>query len=126
LRVLVVDDEEDARHLLKTVLEKCGAEVTLAGSATEALRELGRTRYDALVSDIGMPGEDGYWLIKQVRALPPERGGRTPAAALTAYAGAKDRLRVLRAGFQLHVAKPVEPAELVTVVGNLAGRIGEG
>jgi CheY-like chemotaxis protein len=88
VRVLVVGDEEDARDLLKAVLEKCGAEVTSAGSAKEALRELERARYDALVSDVGMPGEEGYWLIKRVRALPPDGGGRPPAAALTAYAGA--------------------------------------
>ncbi|MDQ3687885.1 MAG: PAS domain S-box protein [Acidobacteriota bacterium] len=126
LHVLVVDDEEDARDLLKLVLEQCGAKVTVAGSAAGALRELERTRFDALVSDIGMPGEDGYWLIKKVRALSAERGGRTPAAALTAYAGVKDRLRVLRSGFQMHIPKPVEPAELVTVVANLAGRNGDG
>lgn len=122
LHILFVDDEEDARALLTTVLESCGAQVTAVGSAREALDELKREKFDVLLSDIGMPGEDGYWLIKKVRKLPPERGGKTPAAALTAYAGAKDRMRVLRAGYQMHVPKPVEPAELVTVVANLAGR----
>jgi PAS domain S-box-containing protein len=122
LHVLFVDDEEDARALLTTILESCGARVTAVGSAREALDELGREKFDVLLSDIGMPGEDGYWLIKRVRKLPPERGGRTPAAALTAYARAKDRLRVLRSGYQMHVPKPVEPAELVAVVANLAGR----
>jgi PAS domain S-box-containing protein len=122
LHVLVVDDEEDARALLTTVLESCGARVTAVGSAREALDALGREKFDVLLSDIGMPEEDGYWLIKKVRKLTPERGGRTPAAALTAYAGARDRMRVLRSGYQIHVPKPVEPAELVAVVANLAGR----
>jgi CheY-like chemotaxis protein len=96
--------------------------VTAVASAAEALREMERTRYDVLLSDIGMPGEDGYALIEKVRALPAARGGETPAAALTAYARAEDRLRVLRSGFQIHVPKPVEPSELVAVVANLAGR----
>jgi len=76
------------------------------------------------VSDIGMPEEDGYSLIRQIRALPDDRGGRIPAAALTAYAGAEDRKRALLAGFQLHIPKPVEPTELVAVVATLAGRTG--
>ncbi|MDQ3916983.1 MAG: PAS domain S-box protein [Acidobacteriota bacterium] len=122
LHVLFVDDEEDARALLTTILESCGARVTAVGSAREALDELGREKFDVLLSDIGMPGEDGYWLIKKVRKLPTERGGQIRAAALTAYARAKDRLRVLRSGYQMHVPKPVEPAELVAVVANLAGR----
>jgi PAS domain S-box-containing protein len=122
LHVLFVDDEEDARALLTTILEGCGARVTAVGSAREALDELGREKFDVLLSDIGMPGEDGYWLIKRVRQLPPERGGQIRAAALTAYARPKDRLRVLRTGYQMHVPKPVEPAELVAVVANLAGR----
>jgi CheY-like chemotaxis protein len=78
---------------------------------------------DVIISDIGMPGEDGYELIRKVRELPPERGGRTPAVALTAYARAADRLRVLRSGYQMHVAKPVELAELVAVVANVVGRV---
>jgi CheY-like chemotaxis protein len=77
-----------------------------------------------LVSDIGMPGEDGYSLIRRVRALGPERGGNVPAVALTAYARAEDRVRSILAGFQMHVAKPVEPAELITMVASLAGRTG--
>ena len=123
VRVLIVDDEQDTRELLRAVLEKCGSEVTTAASASEALDVIERVRPDVLVSDLGMPGEDGYSLIAKVRALPAERGGRTPAAALTAYARVEDRLRVLRSGFQIHLPKPVEPVELATVVANLAGRI---
>ncbi|HEX8353297.1 MAG TPA: response regulator, partial [Pyrinomonadaceae bacterium] len=119
---LVVDDDDDTRGLVTSVLEMCGAEVTAVGTAREALREVERLRPDVLVSDLGMPGEDGYWLIEEVRALPAGRGGKTPAAALTAYARAEDRLRTLRAGFQHHVTKPAEPQELVAVVANLAGR----
>ncbi len=125
LQVLVVDDEEDTRVLLQMVLERCGASVTTVSSAQEALATLKRSRPDVLVSDLGMPEEDGYSLIKKVRALSSEDGGQTPAAALTAYARVEDRMRVLRSGFQIHIPKPVEPAELVAVVANLAGRIGE-
>jgi PAS domain S-box-containing protein len=125
LRVLVVDDEEDTRDLLRAVLEKCGAEVTMAASTAEALDALEALRPDVLVSDLGMPGADGYALIARVRALPAERGGQTPAAALTAYARAEDRLRVLSSGFQIHLPKPVEPMELIIVVANLAGRTGK-
>ena len=126
LRVVVVDDDEDSRVLVTSVLRMCGAEVTPVGSAREALGEVERLRPDVLVSDLGMPGEDGYWLIKQVRALPEERGGKTPAAVLTAYARAEDRVRSLRAGFQNYVTKPAEPQELVAVVSNLAGRLHRG
>jgi signal transduction histidine kinase/ActR/RegA family two-component response regulator len=122
LRLLVVDDEADTRTLLKAVLEQCGATVIAVASAGEALAALRETRPDVLISDLGMPGEDGYSLIKKVRALSPEDGGQTPSAALTAYARVEDRMKVLRAGFQIHIPKPVEPAELITVVANLAGR----
>jgi PAS domain S-box-containing protein len=122
ITVLVVDDEPDARELLKRVLEDGQARVLLAASAQEGLEILRRERPDMLVSDIGMPGEDGYQLIRRVRALPPDEGGRTPAAALTAFARAEDRTRALRAGYQIHVAKPVEPAELSAVVASLALR----
>jgi PAS domain S-box-containing protein len=124
LHVLVVDDEQDTRDLLRAVLEKCGSEVSTAASVTEALGIIEDLRPDVLISDLGMPDEDGYALIAKVRALPAERGGQTPAAALTAYARVEDRLRVLRSGFQIHLPKPVEPVELVTVVANLAGRTG--
>jgi signal transduction histidine kinase/ActR/RegA family two-component response regulator len=122
VRVLVVDDEADARELFAVTLSDCGAQVLSAASAAEALALLERERPDALLADIGMPEEDGYALITKVRALPTERGGRTPAAALTAYARAEDRLRALSAGFQVHLSKPVQPAELIAVVANLAGR----
>jgi signal transduction histidine kinase len=120
VRILVVDDEPDTLETLQHVLATCGAEVRAALSAEEALAILAEWTPDLLVSDIGMPGEDGYQLIRQVRALAPERGGQIPALALTAYARVEDRLKVLGAGFQMHVAKPIEPAELVAVVGSLA------
>ncbi|MGB7921768.1 MAG: ATP-binding protein [Pyrinomonadaceae bacterium] len=120
LRVLVVDDEPDAREFVAAVLTGRGAEVISVGSAGEALAEMERGRFDVLVSDIGMPEMDGYTLISKVRQLPKERGGRIPAAALTAYAGVEDRMRVFSAGYQMHIPKPVEPAELITVVASLA------
>jgi CheY-like chemotaxis protein len=116
---LVVDDDEDARMLVKAVLEACGSSVLMASSASEGLSVLDRERPDVLISDIGMPGEDGYDLIRRVRALPRARGGDTPAAALTAFARAEDRRRVLSAGFSAHIPKPVEPAELVAAVASL-------
>ncbi len=122
ITVLAVDDEPDARHLIKRVLEDCGARVLLAASAADGLEVVQRERPDMIVSDIGMPDVDGYAFIRQVRALPPDAGGRTPAAALTAFARSEDRTRALRAGYQSHVAKPVEPAELTAVVASLATR----
>ncbi len=124
VRILVVDDEADGRELLAIVLEQLGAEVQAVGTADEALAVFNEWRPSVLLSDIGMPGEDGYSLIRRVRALPPAQGGNVPAAALTAYARAEDRTRALLAGFQQHVAKPVEPKELAAVVANLAGRTG--
>jgi CheY-like chemotaxis protein len=122
LRVLVVDDEVDTRELIATVLLASGAIVDTAASAESALESLHRSGApDVIVSDIGMPGNDGYELIRRVRALPTESGGRTPAIALTAYARAEERVRALAAGFDEHVAKPVEPPELVRVIGSLAG-----
>ncbi len=122
LRVLIVDDEAGAREVLTAMLERCGAEVRSAASAGEALEAIEEQRPGVLVFDIGMPGEDGYWLIRRVRALPAERGGGTPAVALTAYARTEDRVRALTAGYQVHLAKPVEPAELIAAVASLAGR----
>jgi signal transduction histidine kinase/CheY-like chemotaxis protein len=122
VRVLVVDDEADARELMATVLVRCGAEVFFAGSAREGLAILQRERPSVLLSDIEMPEEDGYTLIRKVRSLPAERGGSTPAAALTAYAGAHDRAKALASGFEIHVAKPVPPSELVAVVASLMTR----
>jgi PAS domain S-box-containing protein len=120
IRVLVVDDEPDARETLRQILEHCNAEVRTASSAAEAIPQLEGWQPDVLLSDIGMPGEDGYQLIRRVRELPAERGGRTPAAALTAFARGEDRRRALRAGFQMHLAKPVDIQELATVVASLA------
>jgi CheY-like chemotaxis protein len=125
LHVLVVDDEEDARDLLETVLARYGAEVTLAMSARHGLEALERLRPDVLLADIGMPGESGYDLVRWVRDLPPDRGGGTPAAALTAYGRAEDRLQALAAGFQQHIPKPVRPDELALVVAALAGRMSQ-
>ncbi|HYY96225.1 MAG TPA: ATP-binding protein, partial [Pyrinomonadaceae bacterium] len=122
LRVLVVDDEPDTRELLKAGLGQCGAEVTVAGSAVEALAAISGGAPDLLISDIGMPDEDGYDLIRRVRELPAESGGKVPAIALTAYARTEDRLQALRAGYQMHVPKPVEMAELVAVAASLVRR----
>jgi signal transduction histidine kinase/CheY-like chemotaxis protein len=122
LKVLVVDDEPDTRELIREVLKECGSEVITSRSAAEALEALEQYKPDILISDLGMPDEDGYSLISKIRALPAERGGQIPAAALTAYARAEDRMRVLRSGFQFHLPKPVDSAELVTVVASLAGR----
>jgi PAS domain S-box-containing protein len=122
LKVLVVDDEADTRELIREVLKECDAEVILSRSVAEALEALEQHKPDILISDLGMPEEDGYSLITKIRALPYERGGHIPAAALTAYARTEDRMRVLRSGFQFHLPKPVDSAELVTVVASLAGR----
>ncbi|HEX8353668.1 MAG TPA: ATP-binding protein, partial [Pyrinomonadaceae bacterium] len=121
-RVLLVEDEEDAREMLKTLLEVSGASVRAAGSAAEAWESLEGAGCDVLVSDIGMPGEDGYSLIRRVRERDARHGVRTPAVALTAYAREEDRAHSLAAGFDAHVAKPVEPSELLAVVAELTGR----
>jgi signal transduction histidine kinase len=119
LSVLVVDDEPETRDLLKFVLEQCEVQVRTAESAHEALANLEAQRFDILISDIGMPDVDGYGLIKAVRQLAPERGGNLPALALTAYARAEDRTEVLRAGFNMHLAKPIDPSELLVVITTL-------
>ncbi|PTL76866.1 ATP-binding protein [Vitiosangium sp. GDMCC 1.1324] len=124
VRVLVVDDEQDTRELLRVVLEERRAHVTTTSSAAEAFESLVREPPDLLVSDIGMPDEDGYALIRRVRALPPERGGRVPATALTAFTRLEDRTRALGAGFQGYVPKPVDPSELVMALANLINRFG--
>ncbi len=121
LHVLVLDDEADARELLVTALEHCGARVTAVPSVADALEALDREVPDVLVSDIGVPGEDGYSLIRKIRERSPERGGNVPAAALTAYARTEDRVRALSSGFQTHLAKPIDPAELVATIAALAG-----
>jgi CheY-like chemotaxis protein len=121
ISVLAVDDEPDARELIRRLLEGCGAEVVTATSAAEAMTQMDRRVPDVLLSDIGMPGEDGYDLIRRIRARPAAAGGTVPAAALTAFARSDDRTRALRAGYQTHIAKPVEAAELIAAVGSLAG-----
>jgi PAS domain S-box-containing protein len=125
LRVLIVDDEPDALELVTMILGRYGAEVRAASSAGEALEYVESWKPGVLVADIGMQGEDGYGLIRKVRALSQDRGGRTPALALTAYARSEDRARALEAGYQVHLAKPVDRAELAAAVANLAGRVGE-
>jgi PAS domain S-box-containing protein len=122
LRLLVVDDEADICDLLGIILEGCGAQVKTATSVAAAMKAMAEGTFDVLISDIGMPGEDGYSLIAQIRALGEARGGNIPAAALTAYAGKAERIRVLQSGFQIHLPKPVNPNELFAVVVNLAGR----
>jgi signal transduction histidine kinase/CheY-like chemotaxis protein len=113
---LVIDDEPDARELVKAVLADAGAEVTMAASADEGLALIDTLLPDVIVSDIGMPGRDGYALMRDVRSLPAARGGKTPAVALTAFARSEDRTRAMQAGYQVHVSKPIEPDELVATV----------
>ena len=122
LKVLIVDDEPDTLELLKVGLGQCGAEVVLARSVNDALEAIAAVVPDVLISDIGMPVEDGYDLIRRVRALPAGSGGKVPAIALTAYARTEDRLQALKAGYQMHVPKPVELAELAAVVASLVRR----
>jgi CheY-like chemotaxis protein len=122
LRILVVEDDADTRELLEVILARCGATVRAVASSYAALNEITHFIPDVLISDIGMPGESGYDLIKKIRSLEPEQGGRVPAVALTAYAGAADRRRALLAGFQTHLAKPVEPDELLAVVASLSNQ----
>ncbi len=128
LRVLVVDDNVDTLELVTIILGEYGTEVITAASATEAIEAITQGARGAitqlkpniLISDIAMPGVDGYSLIRKVRTLSSERGGRIPAIALTAYASEEERTRILDAGFQMHIPKPVEPSELVAVVAKLA------
>jgi PAS domain S-box-containing protein len=122
LRVLVVDDDLDAREMVQRLLAERQAIVATAGSADEALRLLRERRFDVLISDIGMPGEDGLNLIRRVRSLGPQGGGDVPAVALTAYARPEDRAKAMGAGYQRHFAKPIDPGHLFGVVATLAGR----
>ena len=122
LTILIVDDEPDTRQLLKQGLEYCGATVRLAGSASDALAALSSGVPDVLISDIGMPGVDGYELIRQIRDLQAEKTSRVAAIALTAYTRVEDRLQALRAGYDMHVPKPVELTELVAVAASLTRR----
>jgi signal transduction histidine kinase len=118
--VLIVDDDEDGREIAATILERCGAEARVAGSASEAIEIIAKDPPDVLLTDLEMPGEDGYTLLRQIRELPSERSARMPAAAFTAYASGQDRLKALSAGFQLHLAKPAQPVELALAVARLA------
>jgi CheY-like chemotaxis protein len=120
VHVLVVDDSPLIRGVLTRMLEWHGATVTAAGSAEHALGLLEQLRPDVLLSDLEMPDKDGCWLISRVRALAPDRGGLTPAACLTGCSGPEDRARILRAGFQYHIAKPVDVSRLLGIVGILA------
>ena len=120
VHVLVVDDSSEIREILTQLLEQHGARVTAVGTAEHALDLLERLRPDVLLSDLEMPEKGGYWLICRVRALAPDRGGLTPAACLTGCTSPEDRARVLGAGFQYHIAKPIDPSRLVGIVGILA------
>jgi len=122
LRVLLVDDEAEAREIISTVISRTGAEVKTCISASDALSKLAEWRPDVILSDIAMPDEDGYSFIGKVRSLPREKGGETPAAALSAYARDVDRRQALEAGYQMHIAKPIAATQLVTMVARLAGR----
>jgi len=120
IHVLVVDDSSAIREVLTQILEWQGAKVTAVGTAEHALDLLEQLRPDVLLSDLEMPEKDGYWLISRVRALAADRGGLTPAACLTGCTGPEDRARVLKAGFQYHIAKPVDMSRLLGIVAILA------
>ena len=122
LRVLVVDDEEDARDIVAAMLKHEGAEVETAPSAQDGFELLTSFLPHVLISDIGMPGEDGYSFVARVRQLPPDTGGRTPSIALTAYASAEDRRRALAAGFDVHLGKPIDLGHLISVIAKLSQR----
>jgi CheY-like chemotaxis protein len=125
VRLLVVEDEPESREMLVTVFEQCGAVVTAAGSAGEAMEAMQRATPDVLVCDIGLPGEDGHALMRKVRAIEADSGGRTPALALTAYVGPDARRNALAAGFDRQLSKPAVPTELVALVRLLAAGRGE-
>ena len=124
VKVLVIDDEPDARELIERVLRQCGAVVSTAGDADVGLAMLAAQRPDVIISDIGMPEKDGYQFIREVRGLAPAAGGKTPAIALTAFARSEDRTRAMIAGYQVHISKPIEPHELVATVASLCGLTG--
>jgi two-component system, chemotaxis family, CheB/CheR fusion protein len=126
LRILVVDDEADILELMKYILENVGAQVTIVSSTQAAISALvaAEGKYDALLSDIGMPTEDGLTLIRQVRTLAVASGGQIPAVAVTAYVSDTDKQLALAAGFQVHLAKPVDPTQLIQLVATLTGRMG--
>jgi CheY-like chemotaxis protein len=119
--VLVVDDDRDARELIKRILGDCNARVRIAGSAREAIEMIQAAPPQLLISDLGMPDVDGFELLDRVRQLPRDAGGHVPAIALTAFARSEDRLRALEAGFSAHISKPVEPNELIATVASVVG-----
>ena len=116
VHVLLVEDDDDSRKLLGTMLKRYGARVTSTKSAAEALAVFEGELPDVLISDIGMPDQDGYELIRKLRALPGQKGGNIPAIALTGYASRKDRERALSAGYQQHMAKPIEQMDMITAI----------
>jgi len=120
LNVLIVDDEPDTRQLIRAVLEGCQTRVREAASVADAMAAVVDETPDVIISDMGMPVEDGYVLIRKIRALPAARGGSVPVVALSAFTRVEDRVAALNAGFSLHVPKPVDPAELVSVMAGLA------
>jgi CheY-like chemotaxis protein len=122
LRVLLVDDEPDAREVIAEILTRCGAEVSSVASTKEALDAFKSQPPDVVISDISMPHEDGYALIKALRKLKPDKGGQVPAIALTAFASQVDRSRLLAAGFQMHLPKPIDPTQLPSLLAGLCGR----
>ena len=122
LSVILIEDDEDTRDVVRRLLETAGADVRAAGSAAEGMELFHDRRPDLLLVDIAMPGEDGLSFMRRLRGLSADEGGQTPAAALTARAVIEDRLESLKAGFQAHMAKPVPPAELIEVMATLAGR----
>jgi CheY-like chemotaxis protein len=123
LHVLLVEDDDDSRKLLSTMLKRNGARVTATKSVAEALNMFAQQLPDILISDIGMPDEDGYELIRKLRRLPPDKGGLTPAIALTGYASKKDRERALEAGYHKHIAKPIEQADMIAAIASLTSSI---
>jgi CheY-like chemotaxis protein len=122
LRVLLVDDEPDARDVIAEILSRCSAEVVSVASTKEALDAFRAQPPDVVISDISMPHEDGYALIKALRKLKPDKGGQVPAIALTAFASQVDRSRLLAAGFQMHLPKPIDPTQLPSLLAGLCGR----
>ena len=122
LRILVVDDEPDSRELVATILKRCGGEVRCSKSAAEAIRAFKEWHPDLLISDIAMPNEDGFILLKKLRSLKSKRAKQIPAVALSAYASDEDRSLALEKGFQLHLPKPIEPDHLVTSIAAALGR----
>jgi len=122
IRLLLVDDERDTLDLFAHLLARTGAEIETATSVAEAMARFDRRPPDVLIADVEMPEEDGYALIRRVRSLDPARGAAVPAVAVTAYGRVEDRVRLLAAGYNMHVPKPVEPAELVAVIAALARR----